>query len=85
MLIQRGEEKNAPSHRGGGEERERALAPLFICFSGPGPVLCKLGLGRSVVLPEFLTPVLGPSLLYFRGLSPSRSFSHRHFGLFSLF
>ena len=26
-----------------------ALAPLFICFSVPGPVLCKLGLGRSVV------------------------------------
>ena len=25
------------------------MAPLFICFSVPGPVLCKLGLGRSVV------------------------------------
>ena len=26
-----------------GEREKRALAPLFICFSVPGPVLCKLG------------------------------------------
>ena len=50
MWIQRCEEKIAPS-RGGEKEREkRALAPLFICFFVPaGPVLCKLGLGRSIV------------------------------------
>ena len=37
------------------------------------------------VLPEVFTLVLGPSfdlpLFYFRGLFPSLSFSHRHFGL----
>ena len=47
-------------------ERELALAPLFICFSLPGPVLCKLGQpGMLLVLPEVLTPVLGPSFVLF--------------------
>ena len=54
-------------------------------FLPPGPALCKLGLARSAVLPEVLTPILGPSfdlpLFYFRGLFPSLSFSHCHFGL----
>ena len=70
-------------------ERERERKPFgssFLCFFlPPGPVLCKLSLGRSAVLSEVLTPVLGPSfdlaLLYFLGLFPSLSFSHRHFGL----
>ena len=84
--------RRAPQHAG---ERERAhacggqrepLPPLFICFFlPPGPVLCKLGLVRSVVLPEVLTGVLRPSfdllLFYFLGLFPSLSFSHRQFGL----
>ena len=62
-------------------ERELALAPLFICFSLPGPVLCKLGQpGVLLVLPEVLTPVLGPSFVLFSGLFPSLAFSHRHFG-----
>ena len=66
-------------------ERESPLAPLFICFFlPPGPALCKLGLVRSAVLPEVLNLVLGPSfdlpLFYFRGLFPSLSFSHCHFG-----
>ena len=49
--------------RAGKRERERALALalLFICLSLPGPVLCKLGQpGVLFVLPEVLTPVLGP-------------------------
>ena len=61
---------------GGGGERERererarasalALAPLFICFSLPGPVLCKLGQpGVLFVLPEVLTLVLRPSFILF--------------------
>ena len=51
MLTQRHEEER---------ERELALAPLFICFSLPGPVLCKLGqAGVLFVLPEVLTLVLG--------------------------
>ena len=62
-------------------ESEGALAPLFICLSLPGPVLCKLGQpGVLFVLPEVLTLVPGP-LFYFRELFPSLSFSHRHFGL----
>ena len=39
-LIQRHKEKSTPARR---RERELALAPLFICLSLPGPVLCKLG------------------------------------------
>ena len=67
-------------------ERESPLAPLFICFFiPPGSALCKLGLVRSAVLPDVLTPVLGPSfdlpLFYFLGLFPSLSFNHHHFGL----
>ena len=59
-----------------GRERESPLAPLFVCFLlPPGPVLCKLGLGRSALLPEVLTRVLGCSfdlpLLYFCWLFPS--------------
>ena len=47
-------------------ERELALAPLFICLSLPGPVLCRLGQpGVLFVLPEVLTPVLGPSFVLF--------------------
>ena len=61
-LIQRCEEKSAPVH---GKERELALAPLFICLSLPGPVPCKLGQpGVLFVLPEVLTPVLGPFALF---------------------
>lgn len=67
-----------------GRKRER-LAPSLICFLPPGPALCKLGSDRSAVLPEVLSQVLGPffdlPLFYFRGLFPSLSFSHRHFGL----
>ena len=68
-------------------ESERALwLHLFICFFlPPGPVLCKLGLARSAILPEVLTLVLGPSfdlpLFYFCGLFPSLYFNHCHFGL----
>ena len=80
--IQRHEEKSTPA-RGGETERERelALAPLFICLSPPGPVLCKLGQpGVLFVLPEVLTQVLGPSFVLFSRAFPL-SFSHRRFGL----
>ena len=46
-------------------ERELVLAPLFTCLSLPGPVLCKLGQPGMLVLPEVLTPVLGPSFVLF--------------------
>ena len=76
--------KRAPQQHAG--ERESTLAPLFIClFLPPETAPCKLGLVRSAVLPEVLTPVLGPSfdlpLFYFRRLFSSLSFSHHHFGL----
>ena len=69
-----------------GRERAREhWTPPFICFLPAGPALCKLGLARSAVLPQVLTPVLATSsdlpLFYFHGLFPSLSFSHRHFGL----
>ena len=65
MSIQRREEKSAPA-RGRERERELALAPLFICLSLPGPVLCKLGQpGVLFVLPEVVILVLGPSFVLF--------------------
>ena len=55
-----------PSAQERERERELALAPLFICFPLPGPVLCKLGQsGVLFVLPEVLTWVLGPSFVLF--------------------
>ena len=50
--------------RAGERERESELRLLFLCFSLPGPVLCKLGQPVVLfVLPEVLTPVLGPSFV----------------------
>ena len=76
--------------RGLGREGESPSAPLFVCFFlPPGPTLCKLGLGRSAVPPEVLTPVLRPAsdlpLFCFHGLFPSLSFSHPILDSFSLF
>ena len=56
-----------------------ALWLLFLYVFLPlGPALYKMGLVRSAVLPEVLTPVLGPSfdlpLFYLRGLFSSLSF-----------
>ena len=53
--------------------REQALALwlLFLCFSLPGPALWKLGCpGVLFVLPEVLTPVLGPSFVLFSWAFP---------------
>ena len=57
--------------------RARAMALLFTCFFlPPGPALCKLGLAmqiglaRSAVLPEVLTPVLGPFFVLFSRAFP---------------
>ena len=68
-----------------GESQRERLAPPFTCFLPPGPAVCKLGSARRAVLPEVLTPVLGPffdlPLFYFHGLFPSLSFSQPHFGV----
>ena len=64
--------RRAPQRAG---ESELALAPLFICFSLPGPVLCKLGEpGVLFVLPEVLTPILGPSFVLFSQAFPFQVF-----------
>ena len=66
-------------------ERERPLAPLFMFFSSPGA--CPMQIGLSQELCSTWSPHSGPEtfldlpLFYFRGLFPSLSFSHRHFGL----
>ena len=64
--------RRAPQRAGERErERELALAPLFICFSLPGPILCKLDQpGVVFVLPEVLTRVLGPSFVLFSRAFP---------------
>ena len=64
--------RRAPQRAG---ERELALAPLFLCFSLPGPVLCKLGQpGVLFVSPEVLTPILGPSFVLFSQAFPFQVF-----------
>ena len=72
-LIHRRKEKSALALW-----RERARETFgssfyMFFFLPPRPALCKLGLVRSAVLPEVLTPVLGPSfdlpLFYFVGFS----------------
>ena len=65
MSTQRCKEKSSPA-RGKERERERKFWLLFLCLSLPGPVLCKVGQpGLLFVLPEVLTPVLGPSFVLF--------------------
>ena len=54
MWIQRCEEKIAPSVGERKREGEEGFGSsfymfFFFFFVSPGPVLCKLGLGRSVV------------------------------------
>ena len=72
-----------PTQKTQREERAPALWPLFLyVFSSPWACLCKLGQpGGLSVLPEVLTPVLGPSFVLFLRAFPSLSFSHRHSGL----
>ena len=75
--------KRRAPQRAGEREGELALASLFICLSLPGPVVCKSGQpGVVFVLPEVLTPDLGPSFVSFSRAFPFLVCGHRHFGLF---
>ena len=66
MRARQSKDARRAPQREGERESELALAPLFICLSLPGPVLCKLGQpGVLFVLPEVLTLVLGPSFVLF--------------------
>ena len=67
--------KSGAPQRAGERERASQLWFLFLCFSLPGPVLCKLCQpGVLFVLPEVLTPVLGPSFVLFLQAFPSQVF-----------
>ena len=48
-----------------GEREKRALAPLFLYVSLSLGLSCANWAGALFVLPEVLTPVLGPFLLAF--------------------
>ena len=80
MLTPKPEESGGV--RVGGRGRERDPWPFgssFYIFFPPipsrGPALCKLGQpGVLLVLPEVLTPVLGPSFVLFSRAFPFRIF-----------
>ena len=81
--VREREKEREKEHTHVGERARESLAPPFTCFLLPGPALCQLGSARSAVLPEVLTPVLGPffdlPLFYFHGFFSSLSSSHHHF------
>ena len=58
-----GREREKARARGREGERESALAPPFICFSSPGPALCKLGSARSAVCSTW-SPHSGPRTFF---------------------
>ena len=74
MLTQRRKEKRMGEQKSTWE-RERDAWPFGSCFYSffppPGPALCKPGQpGALLVLPEVLTPVLGPSFVLFSWAFP---------------
>ena len=81
--------RRAPQRAGEREwerERELALAPFFICFFFFSLGLSYVNWASQECCLFYLRASLRSSdllLFYFRRLSPSLSFSHRHFGLFS--
>ena len=65
------ERRRRAPQRTGERERELPSVLLFIRLSLPGPVPGKLGQpGVVFVLPEVLTPVLGPSFVSFSRALP---------------
>ena len=81
--IEREREKGKECQHAG--EREHFGSSIYM-FSLPlGRPYANWASQECFVLPEVLTLILGPSFdlpfFYFRGLFPSLSFSHCHFGL----
>ena len=79
MRARQSKDARRAPQREGERESELALAPLFICLSLPGPVLCKLGQPGVLFLPEVLNLVLGPSFVLFLRAFPFLVYCH--FGL----
>ena len=86
VRARRSKERRRAPQRTGERERELALAPLFICLSPPGPVLCKLGSQECCLF--YLRSSLWSSdllLFHFRRLFPSLSVATAILDSFSLF
>ena len=72
MQKEKRERENEHACMWGRERPPNPVAPLFMFFfPAPGPALYKLGLpGVLFVLPEVLTPVVGPSFVLFSRAFP---------------
>ena len=87
MPTQRFEVKRVEERMGEGErerERERKrFGSSFHMFSSPWACPLQIGLSQECCLFYLKSSLWSSDLLlfYFRGLFPSLSFSHRHFGL----
>ena len=78
-----GEREKERTHAGEKEERERFGSSFYVFFSSTWACPVQTGLSQESCL-FYLKSSLWSSdllLLYFRGLFPSLSFSHLHFGL----
>ena len=84
MWIQRCEEKIAPSvgeRKREGEEGFGSSFYMFFCSRWACPMQIGLRQEHCLFYLRFSLRSSDLPLFYFHGLSPSRSFSHRHFGL----
>ena len=73
MPTQRYEQKKVGERASARRERETWPfgSSFYMFFPPPGPALCKLDEPRVLfVLPEVLTPVLGPSFVLFSRAFP---------------
>ena len=81
-------EDRGPDPKQGREAHGSISAPLFICFSLLPLILLYANWASQegcLFYPRLSLWSSNLPLFYFRGLFPSLSFSHCHYGLFSLF
>ena len=81
-------EDRGPDPKQGREAHGSILAPLFICFFLLPLILLYANWASQegcLFYPRLSLWSSNLPLFYFRGLFPSLSFSHCHYGLFSLF